>query len=47
MIYNGTKPGEIPVETSEAILIVNLRTAEELGINVSNDILAQATTIIR
>ncbi|MBN1627863.1 MAG: ABC transporter substrate-binding protein [Deltaproteobacteria bacterium] len=47
LIFSGTKPEEIPVETSEAQLIVNLRIAEKLNIKVSNDILAQATAIIR
>jgi len=46
-IFQGAKPADLPVETSEVFLSINLRTAEKIGIHISDDILAQATTIIR
>lgn len=46
-INQGIKPADIPVETSEVYLTVNLTTAEKLGIGMPNDVLAQATTVIR
>lgn len=46
-ILQGAKPADIPVETSEIRLIINLRTAEEIGLHVPDDFLAQARTIIR
>jgi len=47
MINQGVKPSDIPVETSEVLLTVNLRIAERLGINIPDDVLVQATRIIR
>jgi len=46
-INQGIKPADIPVETSEVFLTVNLKTAEKIGIGIPNDVLAQARTIIR
>jgi len=46
-ILNGTKPSDIPVETMDTILIVNLKTAEKIGIEIPNGILAQASEVIR
>jgi putative ABC transport system substrate-binding protein len=46
-IHQGVKPADIPIESSEVYLTVNLKTAEKTGVTVSNDILAQAKTIIR
>jgi putative ABC transport system substrate-binding protein len=46
-IHQGIKPADIPIETAEVYLTVNLKTAEKIGITVSNDVLAQARTIIR
>jgi putative ABC transport system substrate-binding protein len=43
----GAKPAEIPMELSEPLLTVNLKTAGELGINMPDDILLQANKIIR
>lgn len=47
LIIQGAKPGDLPVETSEVLLTINIKTAEKLGIHVPNDVLAQAKTIIR
>lgn len=46
-IYNGVKSSDLPVETSETFLTVNLDTAEKIGINIPYSILAQADKIIR
>lgn len=46
-ILQGMKPADIPVETSEVISLINLRTAEKIGLDIPEIALAQATTIIR
>ncbi|MBN1627860.1 MAG: ABC transporter substrate-binding protein [Deltaproteobacteria bacterium] len=46
LIIKGAKPADLPVETADAYLTVNLRTAKKLGIGISNDILALANNII-
>jgi putative ABC transport system substrate-binding protein len=46
-IKQGVKPADIPIETSEVYLIINLKTAEKIGIQVPDDFLAEAKTIIR
>lgn len=46
-ILKGAKPGEIPVEyAKEFELIINLRTAKELGIAIPPSVLAQAKRVI-
>jgi len=45
-IFKGTNAGTIPVVSAEPILIINVKVAQELGINVSEDLLAQANNII-
>ncbi|MBN1627867.1 MAG: ABC transporter substrate-binding protein [Deltaproteobacteria bacterium] len=46
-IHQGIKPTDLPIETSEVFLTVNLKTAQKVGITLSNDALAQAKVIIR
>lgn len=46
-ILLGNKPGNLPVETSEVIFSVNIRTAEQIGVAIPNVVLAQAARIIR
>jgi len=46
-ILKGTKPADLPVETTEFFLAINLKTAQALGITVPDSILSQADTIIR
>jgi len=46
-IHQGTKPGDLPVETSEVFLTINLKTAEKIGVKIPDDILMQAKKIIR
>jgi len=46
-IRQGVKPVDLPMETSEVDLTINLKTAEEIGISIPDDVLVQAKTIIR
>ncbi len=46
-VLRGTRPGDLPVESLEFALMVNLQAAEALGITVPDSILMQADTIIR
>lgn len=46
-IFLGNKPGDMPVETSEVILTVNIKTAEQIGIAIPEVVLAQATKVVR
>ncbi len=46
-IFKGAKPGDLPVETvTHHSLIVNLKTARELGVTIPPDILKQSNRII-
>jgi len=46
-IHQGTKPADLPVETSDVFLTVNLKTAEKIGIKIPDNVLMQAKKIIR
>ena len=46
-ILKGTKPADLPVETTEFFLAINLKTAQAIGLTVPDDILSQADTIFR
>jgi putative ABC transport system substrate-binding protein len=46
-IHHGVKPADLPVETSEVSFIINLKTAEAMGLHLPDDVLAQAATVIR
>ena len=46
-ILKGTKPADLPVETAEFFLAINLKTAQAIGLTVPDDILSQADTIFR
>jgi putative ABC transport system substrate-binding protein len=46
-ILKGIKPADLPVETTEFFLAINLKTAEVIGLTIPDDILSQADTIYR
>jgi putative ABC transport system substrate-binding protein len=46
-VLRGANPAEMPVETAENFLLVNLEAAEALGIEIPLGVLRQARTIIR
>jgi putative ABC transport system substrate-binding protein len=46
-ILRGIKPADLPVETAEFYLAINLKTAEAIGLDISDEILLQADIIIR
>lgn len=46
LILAGTSVQDLPVETAELFLIVNLEAAENLGLEINDDVLNQADTII-
>jgi putative tryptophan/tyrosine transport system substrate-binding protein len=46
-ILNGTKPGDLPVEQADQFeLVVNLKTANALGLKIPSGILLQASQVI-
>ena len=47
LILKGADPGELPVETAESYLGINLQTAEAIGLEIPYEILQQAKIIIR
>lgn len=46
-IFKGAKPADLPVETAEYVLKINLRTAELIGLDIEDTVLRQANTVIR
>lgn len=46
-ILKGVKPADLPVETAEFYLAINLKTAGEIGLTIPDDILSQADMIFR
>jgi putative ABC transport system substrate-binding protein len=46
-ILRGVKPADLPVETAEFYLAINLKVAEAIGLDIPDEILRQADTIIR
>lgn len=46
-ILNGAKPSDLPVETAELSLMLNLDNAAKLGLDVSSSVIASAQTVIR
>ena len=46
-VFRGTDPADLPVETGEYFLNINLKTASALGIDIPDEILRQADTVVR
>jgi putative ABC transport system substrate-binding protein len=46
-IFQGVNPADLPVETAEFFLAVNLKVAKAIGLEIPNEILLQAEMIIR
>jgi len=46
-VFKGLKPADLPVETAEFYLTINLKTAEAIGLDISDDLLRQANEVIR
>ena len=46
-VLQGRSPSELPVEVTDFFLGINLKTAASIGIDISEDILHVADTIIR
>jgi ABC-type uncharacterized transport system substrate-binding protein len=43
----GTAPADLPVETAEYFLNINLKVADAIGFDIPDEILRQADTVIR
>jgi putative ABC transport system substrate-binding protein len=46
-ILKGAKPADLPVEMSEVVLLINLQTAEAIGLEIPDDVIRDAHIIIR
>jgi len=47
-VLKGAKPGELPVETVTSYeLIVNLKTAQEIGVTIPPEVLKRADRVIQ
>ena len=47
LIMHGAMPGDIPIEQADFFLGINLQTAAAIGLEISDDVLDQATFIVR
>jgi putative tryptophan/tyrosine transport system substrate-binding protein len=46
-ILRGTKPADLPVETADYFLAINLKAANDIGLNIPDTILRQADSVVR
>jgi putative ABC transport system substrate-binding protein len=47
ILRGAVSPGDIPIETAELDLFINLETASKIGVMINKDVLVSASTIIR
>ncbi|MDJ0831887.1 MAG: ABC transporter substrate-binding protein [Gammaproteobacteria bacterium] len=47
MILKGSKPGDMPIQTADFYLGINMATAKKIGINIPDHFLRQAHKVIR
>jgi putative ABC transport system substrate-binding protein len=46
-MWKGTKPGDLPIEVlTQHILVINLKTAREIGVTMPSELLKQADQVI-
>jgi ABC-type uncharacterized transport system substrate-binding protein len=46
-IHRGALPADLPVEAAESSVTINLKTAQMISLDISDDVLKQTGTIIR
>lgn len=46
-ILRGTKPADLPIESAELYVSINLKTAEIIGLSIPDEIIRQADIIVR
>lgn len=46
-VLSGISPSELPVETADFLLTINMKTAKAINLDIANEILVQANKIIR
>jgi putative ABC transport system substrate-binding protein len=46
-IRKGARPADLPVQTAEFYLSINLKAANTVGVSIPDTILRQANTVIR